>query len=335
MATSTISNTVTGPTGTVVSGARVVARLMPSAGFRVDTFSEVARVVETVTNGSGAWSLALERNTNITPASTYYQITELIPNSSGGPRVWNISVGASNQTVLAALVDPLPDATSGTYLTQASADARYQAVGSLGSGTPSTIEPDDAGTAGVSTSASRADHEHPAVASAPSDIGLAGTNTEGAATSFARSNHIHGHNPPACRVFHNANQSIAVSAVSQILAFNSERYDTSTMHDPAANTKITIPTAGLYLVTAGVEFASNATGYRQIELLVGGATFIGIDNRTAVNGDTTKLNIATVYKFTAGQYIEVRALQNSGGALNVTNFGQSSPEFSATWVGVG
>lgn len=47
------------------------------------------------------------------------------------------------------------------YLTQASADARYQALGSLGSATPAQVDAGDTGTAGVSSSAARQDHEHP------------------------------------------------------------------------------------------------------------------------------------------------------------------------------
>lgn len=189
MATSTITNVVKDPGGTEVVGCRVIVTLMPTAGFRTDTFSEVARTVETVTDVNGAYSINLERNSNITPANTFYSVVELIPDARGGKRVWNISVGSSNQSVLASLVDPLPDATGGTYLTQSAADARYQALGSLGSGTPGTETPDHAGTAGVSTSASRDDHVHPIVAAAASSIGTA--NSEGVATSFARSDHVH------------------------------------------------------------------------------------------------------------------------------------------------
>lgn len=193
LATSTISNTITGPTGTAIANVRVIAKLMPSAGFRIDAFSEVARTVEATSDANGLWSLALERNSNISPANTYYQVTELIPDASGGRRIWNISVGASNQTVLAALVDPLPDATTGTYLTQAAADARYQALSALGSGTPGTETPDHAGTAGVATSASRSDHIHPIAAATPITVILdgGGALSEGVSTSFARADHQH------------------------------------------------------------------------------------------------------------------------------------------------
>lgn len=109
MATSTITNTITDPSGGVVAGARVVARLLPTPGFKIDTGVEVVGQVETDTNGSGVWSLPLERNSNITPASTFYEVTEYQPYGGRVHRVvYNILVGASNQTVSQALISPLP-----------------------------------------------------------------------------------------------------------------------------------------------------------------------------------------------------------------------------------
>lgn len=51
--------------------------------------------------------------------------------------------------------------TTENYITQSAGDARYQTLGGLSSGTPTTVDAGDTGTAGVSSSASRADHEHP------------------------------------------------------------------------------------------------------------------------------------------------------------------------------
>lgn len=187
MATSTISNTIEDPSGTPIEGVRVVAKLMPSGGFRTADAVEVARYVETTTDASGDWSLSLERNAGITPSNSYYQITEYVP---GDPATWLVSVGSSNQTVLAAQTRPLGSAAA-QYLTQASADSRYQALGSLGSGTPGTETPDHAGTAGVSTSASRDDHIHPIVAAAAGASAVGDSAAEGVATSFARSDHKH------------------------------------------------------------------------------------------------------------------------------------------------
>jgi hypothetical protein len=157
--TSTVSNTIKDPNGVVQVGVVVTVTLMPTAGFRVDDSTEVARTVSTTTNGSGVWSIALERNSNITPANTTYEVVEYIPQSAGGPRVWTITVGASNQTVLAALTLSPPSATPSSFLTQASADARYQALGSISSATPAQVSQTTA-AAGVDAAASRDDHVH-------------------------------------------------------------------------------------------------------------------------------------------------------------------------------
>lgn len=58
-------------------------------------------------------------------------------------------------------------------------------------GTPGTIQPDDAASAGAANSFARSDHIHAITTAAPTTIGT--TNTEGAATSFARSDHVHSH----------------------------------------------------------------------------------------------------------------------------------------------
>lgn len=189
MATSTISNVILDPSGVAVASVPVVVTLMPTAGFRTDTGNEVARTVSTTTDATGLWSLALERNSNITPAGTHYEVEEQIPAHRGGRRVWLILVGATNQTVAAALVTPTPTVLSSGLLTQAAADARYQALSAIGSDTPTTIDPDDAAAAGSSVAASRGDHQHAITAGTPVATGDA--NAEGAGTGFARDTHVH------------------------------------------------------------------------------------------------------------------------------------------------
>lgn len=60
---------------------------------------------------------------------------------------------------------------------------------SVGSTVPDSIEPDQAGSAGTSSQAARADHAHAIAADAASTV--TGTNTEGTSTSFARADHNH------------------------------------------------------------------------------------------------------------------------------------------------
>lgn len=143
-------------------------------------------------------------------------------------------------------------------------------------------------------------------------------------------------NPPACRVFHSVNQSIANNA-DAVLAFNSERFDTAAMHDTVTNnSRITIPVAGLYLCQLNVSWAPNATGARVAHIRVNGATIISsVVEQAASTGVATRQFTGCTYKFVAGDYIEAIVFQNSGGALNAETFGNLSPEFSATWVGIG
>src|SRR5690348_5867699 len=114
MATSVISNTVIDPSGNPVPFATVVATLVVPA-FLTATGIEVATQVTTTANASGVWSLALERNADLTPAGTYYIIDQLLP---AGTRSYAIQVGATDQSLIASLVSPIPVPSTTVYLTQ-------------------------------------------------------------------------------------------------------------------------------------------------------------------------------------------------------------------------
>lgn len=141
-------------------------------------------------------------------------------------------------------------------------------------------------------------------------------------------------NPPACRVYNNAAFSHSSSGSAMVVTFNSERYDTDTMHSTSADTgRITFNTAGLYLVEGGVQWDANATGVRYLGIRLNGATFLRLTQENAVN-DLGQV-ISTVYKFAATNYVELVAFQNSGATRTIVAAGNYSPEFSATWVGLG
>lgn len=149
------------------------------------------------------------------------------------------------------------------------------------------------------------------------------------------------HNPPACRVFHSVDQSLADATITAI-AFNSERYDTDTMHDTAVfNTRITFKTPGVYVVTASLAF-TGATDYTSLFLGIrlNGLTYIA--QASAPGANDSGLNVialiqSTQYKFAVNDYVEVLAWHNNtaNAARNVLSSANHSPEFSATWVGVG
>lgn len=135
------------------------------------------------------------------------------------------------------------------------------------------------------------------------------------------------------RAYHNTTQALT-TAVQTALAFNSERDDTDTIHDNATNnTRLTCKTAGIYSIKAQVEFESNSTGNRQVDIRLNGTTALLSQIFTAINGDVTRINVATAYRLAVNDYVECLALQNSGGNLNVQSTAQVSPEFSMELIG--
>ena len=85
-----------------------------------------------------------------------------------------------------------------------------------------------------------------------------------------------------------------------------------------ADSKLTAPQAGLYLLTGGIAWPSNATGNRETYLQLNGSTTLVADQRSAVNGAVSEQSVSTTYRLAAGDYIEEIVMQTSGGILNPT-----------------
>lgn len=144
-------------------------------------------------------------------------------------------------------------------------------------------------------------------------------------------------NPPACRVTHSVNQSIADNTETTV-AFDTETFDTNSMHDPAvSNSRITFSTAGIYVVQFSGRFeAGTDYDYLQTRLRLNGATVIAL---TSSHADTTAsfeqgVDIMTLYKFAAADYVEVRVYQDNA-ANAARNLLASAINFSACWIGLG
>jgi hypothetical protein len=134
-----------------------------------------------------------------------------------------------------------------------------------------------------------------------------------------------------CALYRSGAKTIA-NATATLIDFDAERIDTNGFHDNVTNnTRITIPTgyAGKYLVTWQLGFNFNATGYREIELLINGSQFPQSYNLITSTGYTTQ-SAALVYPFSVGDYIQIRATQTSGGNLDS---GATQAFLSAVYLG--
>jgi len=130
------------------------------------------------------------------------------------------------------------------------------------------------------------------------------------------------------RATKNAAQSISDS-IFTALTFQTEDFDTDTMHSIVTNTsRITLTTAGKYLVTARLSFVGNATGRRIIRLDKNGVVDTA-QLEFATNGtNAVGIFFAGLVTAAANDYIEVFVFQSSGGALDV----QSDTLFMAAKV---
>lgn len=120
-----------------------------------------------------------------------------------------------------------------------------------------------------------------------------------------------------------ANQTLT-TAVAALISFAGEDFDTHGMHDTVTNnSRLTTVIPGLYIVGWCIPFAPSATGIRTIELLVNGAVGGGTEGYgfiTMPNNGASSPTINTgsmLLRLNAGDYLELRATQTSGGNLDV------------------
>lgn len=144
---------------------------------------------------------------------------------------------------------------------------------------------------------------------------------------------------PTCRVTHNASQNTSGTAnATTAIAFNTERWDTDTLHDTVTNnTRITVVTAGVYVLNFSGLITSAQDGDVMRIRLNGSTSIAGQGFVTYAPGGTTttwNITMTAVYTLAATDYVEAIYVNSAGtGARAVTNTGNVSPEFSAVWSG--
>ena len=136
-----------------------------------------------------------------------------------------------------------------------------------------------------------------------------------------------------CHLRNSTNTSINSGSLV-FLSWDTEDYDTGPLHDTGTNpSRITIPAGGntgVWIFSGGVEWAANATGYRNIVIIKNNTTALAAS--TIAPAPATIGTEHSVFAFddapAVGDYYELRVSQTSGGALNAIA-GQTT-FFSAT-----
>lgn len=131
-----------------------------------------------------------------------------------------------------------------------------------------------------------------------------------------------------------ANQIIA-NGTDTTPAWDTETYDEIGVWDPATPGRFTIIEASLYVVTCNVKWEAAAAGSRGVYLRKNAAEIIA--NQTGAPaptaGYTTSQQVFIYDKFVAGDFIEARVIQSSGGPLELRGGDAGAVRFSITKLG--
>lgn len=147
--------------------------------------------------------------------------------------------------------------------------------------------------------------------------------------------------PPFCSVTRTAALSHTSNGAFQTFGFDTEIQDILNMHDNVTNnSRITVPTAGLYLVTGGVLFSGNATGIRAVGIRKNGGGVTpnvpGRAQQSVVAAQDQGQYVSTVINLAANDFIEITAFQNAAASLA---YSVSATEFynffTVVWIGRG
>lgn len=118
------------------------------------------------------------------------------------------------------------------------------------------------------------------------------------------------------------------------IVFNGEDHDTAGFHSTSSNpSRITIPTGfdGYYGISAQVMFDIDAVGIRYIRVRKNGATTL-CQGHLDTQSIKPTLKAVSTFLLAAGDYVEVEAYQNSGGALDA-EIGSEYTFFGADFLG--
>jgi len=132
----------------------------------------------------------------------------------------------------------------------------------------------------------------------------------------------------------NLKQTIA-NATNVAVTWNSEYFDSGGYHDNSTNnSRITIPAGkgGKYLFTGGTHFDANSTGYRALKFKKNGGDFF--DMQCGAVTSYTGVSITAIVELVATDYVELIAVQTSGGNLDLNKYTATSYGwFAATYLG--
>jgi hypothetical protein len=140
--------------------------------------------------------------------------------------------------------------------------------------------------------------------------------------------------PPLAMLRQTAAQTLTTGTYTAVL-FDTEDFDSHNGHSTVSNTsRYTAVTAGVYEVSGGCAFAANATGRRLARVAANGTVIGGSLSGIPANASVVGYPVrTTLVRLAVGDYVELQALQESGGNLAtfITN-SEFQPTMVVRWV---
>lgn len=129
-----------------------------------------------------------------------------------------------------------------------------------------------------------------------------------------------------CKVTHSLAQTVPSSADYNLI-YNTDIYDPEDMHNPVSGSgRIYVLRSGLHQINVGIDFAPNAIGYRELNLLrhdssVPSSIWLARAVIPVNSGAApTTLFLSVQDEAEAGDYYYTKAYQTSGGDLNIYTY---------------
>jgi hypothetical protein len=136
----------------------------------------------------------------------------------------------------------------------------------------------------------------------------------------------------SCRIRNSAAISVPHAQLTNI-TYDTEVYDTDNMHNLVTNThRVYCNTAGKYIITGNIVFASNATGFRTVSISLNGISNIAVQTVSAASGVNTRMNLSTVINLAAGDFVLMQVYHSAGVALDVLSESMTSPVLTVTKI---
>lgn len=127
-------------------------------------------------------------------------------------------------------------------------------------------------------------------------------------------------NPPdyyfATKVYRTTNLVTTTGQV-HIVSWEAEAFDTMAGFDSGSPARITVPQDGFYNIRANCSFAVNTVNRRSIRLHDDTAALLGWASVSPAASSATDFSVEADVFLSAGQWVELRVTQNSGGNLDL------------------